>query len=75
MCMWAHEIGLLDRNTLNGALPFADIPNQKNVPVTQIDGPFGEVTYLPSLIQMPDIKPGFVCSTQPLGSSLLQWKD
>jgi crotonobetainyl-CoA:carnitine CoA-transferase CaiB-like acyl-CoA transferase len=75
MCMWAQELGLLDKSALNGTLPFADIPNQKNVPVTKIDGPFGEITYLPSLIEMPDIKPGFVRSTQPLGSSLLEWKD
>lgn len=75
MCMWAQELGLLDRSALNGTLPFADIPNQKNVPVTKIKGPFGEVTYLPTLIDMPDIKPGFVRGTQPLGSSLLAWDD
>lgn len=75
MCMWAHELGLLDRSALNGALPFADIVNEKNIPVQKINGPFGEITYLPSLIDMPDIKPGFVRSTQPLGSSLLEWKD
>jgi hypothetical protein len=74
MCMWANEIGLLDRGALNGTLPFADIPSQKDVPVTKIDSPFGEVTYLPTLIDMPDIKPGFVRGTQPLGSSLLEWQ-
>lgn len=75
MCMWAQEIGLLDKVALNGALPFADIPNQKDVPVKKINGPFGEITYLPTLIEMSDIKPRFSCSTQPLGSSLLEWKD
>ena len=74
MCMWAQELGLLDHKALNGTLPFADIPNQKNVPVKTIDGPFGKITYLPTLIDMPDIKPGFVRSTQPLGSSLLSWE-
>jgi hypothetical protein len=29
--------------------------------------------HLPTLIDMPDIKPGFLRSTQPLGSSLLAW--
>ncbi len=75
MCMWAHELGLLDRAALDGALPFADIPKQTDVPVTTIDGPFGKITYLPTLIDMPDIKPGFVRGTQPLGSSLLEWEN
>jgi crotonobetainyl-CoA:carnitine CoA-transferase CaiB-like acyl-CoA transferase len=75
MCMWAAEIGLLDRTALDGTLPFADIPKQADVPVTKIDGPFGEITYLPTLIEMPDVKPGFARSTQPLGSSLLEWKN
>jgi hypothetical protein len=73
MCMWAQEIGLLDRTALNGALPFADLPNQNGLPVKTINGPFGDITYLPTLIEMTDIKPGFVRSTQPLGSSLLKW--
>jgi hypothetical protein len=72
--MWAQELGLLDQSALNGTLPFADIPKQTNIPTTKINGPFGEITYLPSLIDMPDIKPGFVRGTQPLGSSLLQWE-
>ncbi len=75
MCMWAHEIGLLDGSALNGTLAFADMIKETNLPVTTIDGPFGKVTYLPSLIDMPDIKPGFVRGTQPLGSSLLEWQD
>lgn len=75
MCMWAQELGLVDKNVMDGTLPFADIPNQKNVPVAKIGGPFGETTYLPSLIEMPDIKPGFEHGAHPLGSSLLEWKD
>lgn len=74
MCMWAYELGLLDRSALNGTLPFADIAKQKNLPLAKINGPFGEITYLPSLIDMPDIKPGYLRSTQPLGSSLLEWE-
>ncbi len=74
MCMWAQEMGLLDHSALSGALPFADITQEKNLPLAKIKGPFGEITYLPSLIDMPDIKPGFVRSTQPLGSSLLVWE-
>jgi crotonobetainyl-CoA:carnitine CoA-transferase CaiB-like acyl-CoA transferase len=73
MCMWAHEIGLLDSTALSGAFPFADIATQKNVPVTSIDSPFGKITYLPTLIEMQDIKPGYVRGPQPLGSSLLEW--
>jgi crotonobetainyl-CoA:carnitine CoA-transferase CaiB-like acyl-CoA transferase len=75
MCMWAQEIGLLDGSALNGTLAFADMMKETNLPVTTIDGPFGKVTYLSSLIDMPDIKPGFVRGTQPLGSSLLEWQD
>ncbi len=73
MCMWAQEIGLLDGNALDGTLRFADIPNQADVPVCKIDSPFGQITYLPSLIDMPDIKPGYLRGPQPLGSSLLEW--
>ena len=73
MCMWAQEVGLLDGSALGGALPFADIVKQADIPTTKIKGPYGEVTYLPSQIAMPDIKPGFKFGTQPLGSSLLEW--
>lgn len=75
MCMWAHELGLLDGSALNGARPFADLTKDKNLPVRKIDSPFGEITYLPSLIEMPDIKPRFVRGPQPLGSSPLEWED
>ena len=75
MCMWAQELGLLDASALNGTKPFADLVREANLPTSTIDGPFGEITYLPTMIDMPDIKPGFVRSTQPLGSSLLEWKD
>jgi len=73
MCMWAQEIGLLDGSALDGAKPFADMVKETDLPLAKIDSPFGEITYLPSLIDMPDIKPGFVRGTQPLGSSLLEW--
>lgn len=73
MCMWAQEIGLLDGSALNGALPFADIVSEKNLPLARIDCPFGKITYLPSLIEMTDIKPGYIRGPQPLGSSLLEW--
>lgn len=74
MCMWAHELGLLDGSALDGARPFADIANDTNLPVKTIDSPFGEITYLPSLIDMPDIQPRFVRGPQPLGSSPLEWE-
>lgn len=73
MCMWAQELWLLDSGALDGTLPFADIMKETDVPVTTISSPFGEITYLPSLIDMTNIKPGFVTGTQPLGSSLLEW--
>ncbi|MBL9141303.1 MAG: CoA transferase [Phycisphaerae bacterium] len=75
MCMWAQEIGLLDHSALKGALPFGDIAKQTDLPLKQIESPFGTITYLPSMIEMPDIKPGFVRGPQPLGSSLLEWVD
>ncbi len=73
MCMWAHEIGLLDASAMDGAKPFADIAKETDLPLAKIGSPFGEITYLPSRIEMPDIKPGFVRGPQPLGSSLLEW--
>jgi crotonobetainyl-CoA:carnitine CoA-transferase CaiB-like acyl-CoA transferase len=75
MCMWAQEVGLLDASAMSGTRPFADVVRESNLPIAKINGPFGEISYLPSMIQMPDIKPGFVRSTQPLGSSLLEWVD
>ncbi len=74
MCMWAAEIGLLDHRALDGTLSFADLATDADVPVAHIDSPFGEITYLPSQIDMPDIKPRFVRGTQPLGSSPLAWE-
>ena len=73
MCMWAQEVGLLDHSALNGTLPFADFVNTAEPSLTQIDSPFGKISYLPSLIHMPDIKPNFIRGPQPLGSSLLSW--
>jgi crotonobetainyl-CoA:carnitine CoA-transferase CaiB-like acyl-CoA transferase len=75
MCMWAYELGLLDHTALSGALPFADSVKEKNLPLAKIDSPFGEITYLPSLIEMTDIKPGYKHGPQPLGSSLLEWQE
>lgn len=75
MCMWAQELGLLDASALDGTTRFADLASQSDLPLAKVDSPFGEITYLPSMIDMPDIKPGFVRGTQPLGSSLLQWID
>lgn len=73
MCMWAQELGLLDSTALNGTLPFSDLAAQSKIPLAKIDSPFGEITYLPSLIDMPDIKPGYVRGPQPLGSSFMEW--
>ncbi|MBV9923062.1 MAG: CoA transferase [Pseudonocardia sp.] len=75
MCMWAQEIGLLDHEALSGARPFADVVAQAALPLATIHGPYGEITYLPSLIQMPDVTPGYARGTQPLGSSRLAWTD
>jgi crotonobetainyl-CoA:carnitine CoA-transferase CaiB-like acyl-CoA transferase len=73
MCMWAQELGLLDFSAMDGAKPFADVVKETALTLAKIDSPFGEITYLPSMIEMPDIKPGFVRGPQPLGSSLLEW--
>jgi len=73
MCMWAQELGLLDAKALNGTKHFSDIVKEANLPLAKIASPFGEITYLPSLIHMPDIKPGFVRGPQALGSSLMSW--
>jgi hypothetical protein len=73
MCMWAQEVGLLDAAALDGALPFMDIVSSADLPLETIDSPFGEITYLPSLIDMPAIRPRFARGPQPLGSSPLAW--
>lgn len=73
MCMWAQDLGLLDAAALDGSRPFADIIREADLPTATIDSPFGEITYLPTLLEMPDVKPGFERGTQPLGSSPLQW--
>lgn len=73
MCMWAQELGLLDHSALNGTKRFADMVKETNLPLAKIDSPFGEITYLPTLIHMPEIKPGFIRGPQPLGSSLMSW--
>ena len=43
------------------------------VSLTTIGGPCGEITYLPGLIRMPDVRPGYRRGTQPLGSARLAW--
>jgi hypothetical protein len=73
MCMWAQELGLLDASALNGTKPFQDIIKEANLPLAKIGSPFGEITYLPSMIDMAEIKPKFVRGPQPLGSSPLEW--
>lgn len=73
MCMWAQDVGLLDAAALDGTRAWSDLVKEANLPVEVIDGPFGEITYLPSLIEMTDVTPGFDRSTQPLGSSALSW--
>jgi len=73
MAMWAKELGLLDHSALNGTLPFADVAKLAEESLKTIDSPFGEVTYLPTLMEMTDIKPDFVRGPQPLGSSKLEW--
>ena len=48
MCMWAHEVGLLDSSALDGARPFADIAKDQDLPVKNIASPFGEITSVPA---------------------------
>ncbi len=73
MAMWAQDIGLLDEAALTGTKAWADLVREADLPTATIDSPFGEITYLPSLIDMPDVKPGFVRGPQPLGSAPLAW--
>lgn len=73
MCMWAQDIGLLDAAALDGSRAWSDLVKEASLPVATVDSPFGEITYLPSLIEMPDIHPGFDHGTLPLGSSALTW--
>jgi hypothetical protein len=69
----ARKPGVFFRNTI--LPPFANIAKQTDIATTKIASPFGEIIYLLSQIEMPDIKPGFVRDTQQLGSSLREWID
>ena len=75
MAMWAQELGLLDRSALDGTRPMLDVTKQTELPLQTINGPCGEITYLPSQIAMPDIVPRFRRGPQPLGSARLEWPD
>ena len=74
MAMWAQEIGLLDEAALSGTKAWSDLVREADLPTALIDSPFGEITYLPSLIEMTDVRPGFERGPQPLGSSPLAWE-
>ena len=74
MAMWAQEIGLLDEAALSGSKAWADLVRETDLPTATVASPFGEITYLPSLIEMTDVRPGFVRGPQPLGSSPLAWE-
>lgn len=73
MCMWAQDIGLLDPSALSQGRPWADVVKEAQLPIATINGPFGEISYLPSLFNVTDLKPGYDHSTLPLGSSKLEW--
>lgn len=73
MTMWAQDVGLLDEAAQNGTKSWADLIREADLPTAIVDSPFGEITYLPSLIEMPEVKPGFVRGPQPIESSRLTW--
>jgi hypothetical protein len=73
MCMWAQEIGLLDHAALDGTRSWADLVRQAELPLAHIDSPFGDITYLPTMLGLDDITPRFERGPQPLGSSPLTW--
>jgi len=62
-----NEVGLLDAAlAYDGTKPWADLIAEADLPVTTIDSPFVEITCLPSLIDMTDVKGGFVRGPQLL---------
>jgi len=72
--MWAQEVGLLDAATAyDGTKKWTDLVAEAGLPTATVDSPFGEITYLPSLIEMTDVKNGFDRGPQPLGSAPLSW--
>jgi len=74
MGMWAQDIGLLDAAiAYDGTKRWSDLITDAGLPTETIDSPFGEITYLPSLIEMTDVKRGFERGPQPLGSAQLVW--
>jgi crotonobetainyl-CoA:carnitine CoA-transferase CaiB-like acyl-CoA transferase len=73
MAMWTQDLGLLERAALDGKFPMLDITRQTELPLRIIASPFGEITYLPSQITMPNITPHFARGPEPLGASSLEW--
>lgn len=73
MAMWAQDLGLLDHTALDGKQPMLDTTTLDALPLRTIPSAFGDITYLPSQITMPDIDPHFENGPEPLGASRLAW--
>jgi crotonobetainyl-CoA:carnitine CoA-transferase CaiB-like acyl-CoA transferase len=73
MAMWTQELGLLDRSALDGRRPMLEVTKQTDLSLRTISSAFGEITYLPTQIAMPAIKPHFARGPEPLGASRLEW--
>ncbi|MFF4903160.1 CoA transferase [Streptomyces sp. NPDC001068] len=69
--MWIQDLGLFPRH-LVADLPVPD-PAAVNAELVTVDGPFGEVTYLPTRISYSTLRPRLMRSAEPLGTSPLTW--
>lgn len=69
--MWIQDLGLFPRH-LVADLPVPD-PTAVHAELATVDGPFGEVTYLPTTITYSTLRPRLTRSAEPLGASPLAW--
>ncbi|MGW2964433.1 CoA transferase [Streptomyces sp. NPDC001220] len=69
--MWIQDLGLFPRR-LVADLPVPD-PAAAEAELVTVDGPFGEVTYLPTRITYSTLHPRLTRSAEPLGASPLTW--
>ncbi|MFD7015811.1 CoA transferase [Streptomyces sp. NPDC059928] len=71
VCMWVQDLGLLQRADVV-ELPAPDPAHDKAELVT-VQGPFGEVCYLPTQVRYSSLAPRLTRTAEPLGASEFAW--
>ncbi|MEU6466060.1 CoA transferase [Streptomyces sp. NPDC046976] len=71
VCMWVQDLGLFPRADV-AVLPAPD-PTRAAGELATVQGPFGEVSYLPTRVAYSTLRPRLDRSAEPLGASPLAW--